>query len=71
VSQSSYLTDDKGNPSSGRIMSLISLIAAIGFGVVACNKPSLESGTPANLALMFLTGGAVHKVGGKIAENID
>jgi hypothetical protein len=70
MANSTLLTDDKGNPSSGRVMAFISLFAAIGFGAVACVKPMSESGTASNLALLFMTGGTVQKVGGKLAEKI-
>lgn len=33
--KSGYLDDDNGNPSSMRLMSVIALIASIGFGIIS------------------------------------
>jgi hypothetical protein len=68
MANTSVMTDDRGNPSSSRWMTGIALIASIGFGIVACCKPSVESAIPVALANSFLAYGAVRGVGGKAVE---
>lgn len=51
-----------------RLMCFVSLLASIGFGVVAVFKPPSEGGTGTNLSLIFLTASVGGKVGQKFAE---
>lgn len=55
-----YLCEPDGTKSSTRLMALISLLAAIGFGGVGVLKPA-SSTTALNLVGMFLAGQVVGK----------
>lgn len=63
-----FFCENNGNQSSMRLMCFMSLIAAIGFGVVAVTKPPAEGGTGTNLSLLFLGASVGGKVGQKFAE---
>jgi len=63
-----YLTDDSGNPSSMRMMSLISLIAAICIGSITMFKEDAQY-VGINLTYSFLVAAFTPKTVQKFAEN--
>jgi hypothetical protein len=66
-----YLEEPDGTKSSTRLMAFISLIASIGFGIVAITKPAAEASVPLNLVMSFLTSSVVGKSAGKAFEQIN
>ncbi len=60
-----FLDDDEGNASSMRLMSIISLLAAIGFGYMEL----MEKVSPPYITAMFLLGAFAPKALQKFIED--
>ena len=64
-----FLEDDRGNPSSMRLMSVISLIASIAFGLVSILHPVASKGANGlYITMAFLLAAFAPKALQKFAE---
>ena len=63
-----YLTDDQGDPSSMRLMSMISLIAAIVFGLITVLQRDVNHENGLYITGLFVLGAFAPKALQKFAE---
>lgn len=61
-----FLSDDSGNPSTIRVMSMLALISAIGYGIMIIDDPTAEQ---VRLVGQMLIGAFAPKAVQKFAEN--
>ena len=69
--ENKYLTDDNGNPSNMRVMSVISLIASIAFGLIEILRPVSTMRNDMNglyITMAFLVAAFAPKAVQKFAE---
>lgn len=67
--KSGYLDDDNGNPSSMRLMSMIALIASIGFGIISIlHKSAITNENGLYVTFAFLLAAFAPKALQKFAE---
>lgn len=68
TNQHGYLTDDSGHPSSMRLLSAVSLIAAIVFGLIVVLHPGANGPNGLYITVAFLLGAFAPKALQKFAE---
>ena len=66
--KSGFLQDDKGTPSSMRLMSMIALLSSIGFGLISIFYKNGESENGLYLTIIFLLAAFAPKAVQKFAE---